>query len=65
MSAMGFGVGTGVGVGRAVALGAIDGLSAGETASADGEEVETRPGIASHATHRTSSRAARALIVLG
>jgi len=68
-SAIGFGVGLGVRVGRAVAVGTIEGLGAALAPSVPtvGGDVyvKTRPGIASHATQRTSSNAANALIVLG
>ena len=70
ISAIGFGDGVGVGVGRAVGVGLGDGLGVGlalAATAAVGEGVKdvTRAGIASHATNRTASSAARTLIFLG
>jgi len=53
---MDLGDGLGVGVARAVAVGVPCSLG---VAVGDDENVATRPGTASHATHRTSSKAAR------
>jgi hypothetical protein len=58
-----------VGVGLGVAVGATDAVGvavAGDTdLAAVGDDVATRPGIASHATKRIASSTARALILLG
>jgi hypothetical protein len=62
---MGTGVGRGVGVGRAVAVGAMDAVGVAEAlVAAVGDVVVTTP-VASQATHRTRSTAAKAFIVLG
>jgi hypothetical protein len=54
-----------VGVARAVAVGVTCGLGVAVVDAGDDENVATRPGTASQATQRTSSNAAKALIVLG
>ena len=63
-SAIGLGVGLGVVAGRAVVVAALVELEVAMTAG-DDDDVNTRPGTASHAAITTNSSAARALIVLG
>jgi hypothetical protein len=69
ISAIGLGDGLGVGVGLGVAVGATDAVGvAGATdlaAVGDGVTVTTLAGVAPHATNRTASRTAMALILLG
>jgi len=62
---IGLGAGLGVVAGRAVALAALDALGVAGRTAGDDDDVNTRPGTASHAAITISSSTARALIVLG
>ena len=71
ISAIGLGDGLGDGVGLGVAVGATDAVGVAVAEAADlaavGDDVTvaTLPGVAPHATNKTASRTAKALILLG